>query len=102
VSVASIKEKAKPKGDYGFLDAGDDYPADARKLEIEAQIKVRLLVSAEGKVTKATLLNKLGHGLDELALARAKKIEFEPAIDTDDRPVASVVVWTFTFTLPGS
>ena len=46
------------------------------------------------------LLNRLGHGLDELALKRAAEIEFEPARDTDDRPVTSVVVWTFTMTLP--
>ena len=48
----------------------------------------------------AVLLNKLGHGLDELALARARQIEFEPARDTDDHPVTSVVVWTFNMTLP--
>jgi hypothetical protein len=43
--------------------------------------------------------NKLGHGLDELAHRRAGEIEFEPARDTDDKPVASVVVWTFNFRL---
>ena len=36
----------------------------------------------------------------ELALSRARAIEFVPAKDSDDKPVASVVVWTFTFTLP--
>jgi hypothetical protein len=46
------------------------------------------------------LLNRLGHGLDELALARARQIEFEPARDTSDRAVRSVVVWTFNMTLP--
>ena len=30
----------------------------------------------------------------------AKEIEFEPAKDTDDHPVTSVVVWTFDMTLP--
>jgi TonB family protein len=62
---------------------------------------VRLVVDATGKVAQAKLLGKgLGHGLDELALARARAIEFVPAKDSDDQPVASVVVWTFTFTLP--
>jgi hypothetical protein len=51
-------------------------------------------------VKSAVLLNKLGHGLDELALERAKKIQFDPARDTDDKPVSSVVVWTFNMTLP--
>jgi protein TonB len=99
MSVATIKKRAMPRGDYSF-DAAKDYPPAAKAQGIEGQIKVRLLVDATGKVAERRLLNKLGHGLDELALARAATFEFDPALDTDDRPVASVVVWTFTFTLP--
>ena len=61
---------------------------------------LELVVDATGVVKSATLLNRLGHGLDELALARAKAIQFDPAKDTDDKPVSSVVVWTFNMTLP--
>jgi periplasmic protein TonB len=100
VSVATIKTRAMPKGDYGYFDAGKDYPPEARALGIEGAIRVRLIVDERGKVKSQMLLNRLGHGLDELALKRAAEIEFEPAKDTDDRPVASVVVWTFTMTLP--
>lgn len=100
VSVATIKKRALPKGDYDYFDAGKDYPAEARQLGIEGAIRVRLVVDATGKVTQAVLLNRLGHGLDELALARARAIEFEAALDTEDRAVTSVVVWTFNMTLP--
>jgi protein TonB len=100
VSVATIKKRALPKGDYGYIDAGREYPQEARQRGIEGPIRVRLVVDATGKVTQATLINRLGHGLDELALAKAKKIEFEPATDTNDKPVVSVVVWTFNMTLP--
>jgi TonB family protein len=100
VSVATIKTRALPRGDYAFFDAGKDYPAQARALAIEGAIRVRLVVDEHGKVTSRVLLNKLGHGLDELALRRAAEIEFEPAIDTDNHPVTSVVVWTFNMTLP--
>jgi protein TonB len=100
VSVATIKTRAMPKGDYGYIDAGKDYPAEARQNGIEGPIRVKLVVDAAGKVQSAVLLNKLGHGLDELALTRAKTIEFEPAKDTDDKAVASVVIWTFNMTLP--
>jgi protein TonB len=99
MSVATIKTRAKPKGDYSF-DAAKDYPPQAKQQGIEGQLRVRLLVDASGNVAERRLLNKLGYGLDELALARAAKFEFEPARDTDDRAVASVVVWTFTFELP--
>ena len=98
VSVATIKKAAMPKGDYSY--SGTDYPPEAKQLGIEGPIRVRLIVDDKGKVKQATLLNRLGHGLDELALTRAKQIEFEPARDTDDRAVTSVVVWTFHMTLP--
>lgn len=100
MSVATIKKRALPKGDYGYFDAGRDYPPEARQLGIEGPIRVRLLVDDKGKVVTRVLLNKLGHGLDELALKRAAEIQFEPALDTDDRPVSSVVIWTFNMTLP--
>jgi TonB family protein len=89
-----------PKGDFSYFDASKDYPAEAKQLGIEGVIRVRLIVDDTGKVKSAVLLNKLGHGLDELALVRAKKIEFDPATDTDDKPVTSVVIWTFNMTLP--
>lgn len=100
VSVATIKTRAMPKGDYGYFSAGSDYPAAAKQAGIEGAIRVRLVVDATGAVKTAVLLNKLGHGLDELALSRARQIAFEPARDTNDQPVASVVVWTFNMTLP--
>ncbi len=100
MSVATIKTRALPRGDYGYFDAGKDYPAEARQLAIEGAIRVRLVVDPQGKVVSSVLLNKLGHGLDELALKRAAQIVFDPARDTDDHPVTSVVVWTFNMTLP--
>ncbi|HET7504873.1 MAG TPA: TonB family protein [Kofleriaceae bacterium] len=100
VSVATIKTRALPRGDYAYFDAGKDYPPEARALGIEGAIRVRLVVDEHGKVKSQVLLNRLGHGLDELALKRAAEIEFEPARDSDDRPVSSVVVWTFNMTLP--
>ena len=99
VSVAMIKTAAKPKGDFSYFD-GKDYPAEAKQLGLEGDIKVRLIVDENGKVKRRLLLTRLGHGLDELALAHAAQLDFEPARDTDDRAVTSVVVWTFHMTLP--
>lgn len=100
MSVATIKTRAMPRGDFSYFDASKDYPPEAKTLGIEGVIRVRLVVDATGAVKSAVLISKLGHGLDELAIARAKKIQFEPARDTDDNPVSSVVVWTFNMTLP--
>jgi protein TonB len=101
MSVATIKTRALPKGDYGYIDASHDYPPEAKQLGIEGPVRVRLIVDDHGQVTRATLLPPgLGHGLDELALRKARDIQFEPARDTEDHPVTSVVVWTFNMTLP--
>lgn len=100
VSVAAIKTMPQPIGDTDFVDATRDYPPDARRLGIEGQVKVRLKVDAAGKVAARSLVTRLGHGLDELALKLATRLRFKPAIDTSDRPVPATVVWTFTFTLP--
>ncbi len=99
MSIATIKTRAMPKGDYSY-EQEKAYPAEAKRLGIEGKIRVKLIVDERGEVRSAALLNRLGHGLDELALARANAIKFEPAKDTDDRPVTSVVVWTFDLELP--
>jgi protein TonB len=99
MSVATIKTRALPHGDYAQEEI-KDFPPEARQLGIEGKIRVKLIVDEHGTVKAATLLNKLGHGLDELALSRAHRIVFDPAKDTDDRPVASVVVWTFDMVAP--
>ena len=100
VSVATIKTRAMPKGDYSYSGLGKDYPAEALALGIEGDIRVKLVVDEHGKVVSRVLLNRLGHGLDEIAVQRAAEIEFTPATDTDDHPVSSVIVWTFHMTLP--
>jgi protein TonB len=100
VSIATIKTLPRAKGDFAYFDAGKDYPPEARALGIEGAIRVRLVVDEHGRVTSHVLLNTLGHGLDELAMKRAAEIEFEPARDADEHPVAAVVVWTFSMTLP--
>lgn len=98
-SVSTIKTRAMPRGDfaYGLV---KDYPAEARRLGIEGKIRVRLIVDERGVVTAATPLNRLGYGLDELAMRRATAIAFDPAKDAEDRPVRSVVIWTFDFAVP--
>jgi TonB family protein len=99
MSVATIKTRAMPRGDYSYEES-KDYPEEAKQLSVGGKIKIKLIIDAQGTVKSAVLLNRLGHGLDELALSRANKILFDPAKDTDDKPVASVVVWTFDLSPP--
>lgn len=100
VSVVRIGTHARPKGDTGYMNLGRDYPPEARALGIEGPIKVKIVIDERGKVVSRVLVTRLGHGLDELALARALTLEFEPATDPDGNPVVSTETWTFQMTLP--
>lgn len=97
--IAAIKTPAMPRGDFAY-DVVKDYPQEAKQLGIEGKIRVKLIVDERGNVAAATLLNRLGHGLDEQAVRRAGQLAFEPAKDANDQPVRSIVIWTFDFTLP--
>lgn len=52
----------------------------ARAAGIEGKVRVQLTVDETGKVVDVKLLQGLGYGLDEAALAAAKRAEFEPAV----------------------
>ncbi|WP_428268033.1 energy transducer TonB [Haliangium sp.] len=97
--MASIKQRARPLN-ADLMDTSGMYTAEAKRLSIEGQVKIRLVVDETGRVASRRLITGLGHGLDQAAMSKARELRFEPAIDTADRAVRSVVVWTFTFVLP--
>lgn len=99
VSIASIKKRAQPLN-ADIIDTSGMYTPDAKRLAIEGQIKIRLVVDETGRVVQRRVLTKLGYGLDDAAMEKAQELRFEPAIDTSDKPVQSVVIWTFTFVMP--
>ena len=63
------------------------YTAEATAQHIEGVITVKIKVAANGAVTVLGLVNSLGHGLDESAIACAKGIKFKPAVDASGNPV---------------
>jgi periplasmic protein TonB len=67
--------KPKPKNvpQPGYTDA-------ARAAAVEGKVRVQLTVDETGRVVSVKLLQGLGYGLDEAALAAAKQAEFEPAM----------------------
>jgi TonB family protein len=62
------------------------YTDDARRLRIEGDIVLKVVFGANGRVTVLGVVEGLGHGLDEAAIAAAKKVEFNPA-RRDGQPV---------------
>ena len=68
---------AKPKHLRGPQPAGTEA---ARAAGIEGKVRVQLTVDESGRVVDVKLLQGLGYGLDEAALAAARQAEFEPAV----------------------
>lgn len=56
------------------------YTEAARAAAVEGKVRVQLTVDETGRVVSVKLLQGLGHGLDEAALAAARQAEFEPAV----------------------
>ncbi|MFZ5895396.1 MAG: TonB family protein [Myxococcota bacterium] len=55
------------------------YTDRAREAGIEGKVRVELTVDETGRVVSARVLQGLGYGLDEAALAAAERATFEPA-----------------------
>ena len=66
--------KAKP---LGFVQP--TYTDDARAAGIEGRVRVQVTIDASGTVLGATVVSGLGHGLDESAIAAAKRMGFNAA-----------------------
>jgi TonB family protein len=76
------------------------YPAAARRDGIEADVKLRILVSARGEVVRVRLLRPAGAGFDDAARKLVQRFRFRPG-QRDGRPVAVWIPWTYKFRLDG-
>jgi TonB family protein len=79
-----------------FVDA--PYPLEAEKAALEGNVVLQLDIDASGAVTNVTVLNPVGHGFDEAAVAAAKQFVFQPAL-RDGKPVASRIAYRYAFHL---
>ncbi|HEV2802640.1 MAG TPA: energy transducer TonB [Pyrinomonadaceae bacterium] len=72
------------------------YTEKARKNQTTGVVRLRLILSATGKVTNIVVLKFLPHGLDEKAVFAASHIKFIPAMK-DDRPVSQYILIEYNF-----
>jgi protein TonB len=56
------------------------YTERARAAQIEGKVRVELTVDERGKVVSVRVIQGLGYGLDEAAVAAAQSAVFEPAV----------------------
>jgi protein TonB len=76
------------------------YPEQARRDGVEGDVRLELLVTADGTVTEVRVLEPAGHGFDEVAAKAARQILFRPA-ERGGRAVAVRIPWTLKFRLDG-
>jgi protein TonB len=74
------------------------YTEAARTANVEGRVRVEITVDENGRVTNARVLQGLGHGLDEAALAAARASTFTAGTHCG-RPVSSTFVIGMRFSL---
>ncbi|MBA3541292.1 MAG: TonB family protein, partial [Deltaproteobacteria bacterium] len=75
-----------------------EYPPAALAAGKAAKVKVRLHIDADGIVTKVDVVEKVGDGFDEAAVAAALQYVFDPA-EIDGKPAAIVVETAINFVI---
>jgi TonB family protein len=75
-----------------------EYPKEALEAGLTADVVLRLRVEADGSVSEAEVLQPVGHGFDEAAVAAARQFLFVPA-QRDGKPVAARIPFRYSFTL---
>jgi protein TonB len=72
------------------------YTADARAAAVSGKVRVEIVVDERGQVSSVRLLDGLGHGLDEAALAAARSMTFDAAARCG-KPVSATFRIGFSF-----
>ncbi|MEI9942039.1 MAG: TonB-dependent receptor [Pseudomonadota bacterium] len=75
-----------------------EYPPEAEKAGLQADVTLKLTVDREGNVTKADVPDPVGNGFDEAAKVAALKFKFTPAT-RDGVPIPVVIPYRYSFTL---
>ena len=89
--AGEVKKKAK------VLNApAATYTNEARADDVKGEVRLRLVLAADGTVKNVFPIRSLHHGLTESAMAAARQIKFEPAI-RNDVPVSQFATFVYDF-----
>jgi periplasmic protein TonB len=75
------------------------YTEQALAAGVEGKVRVQITVDETGRVSDVKLLQGLGYGLDEAALAAARRALFDPALRCG-KPVSATFTISMRFTKP--
>jgi TonB family protein len=78
-----------------------DYTREARRNGVQGFVTLKVLLAADGKVSRIRVIKGLAAGLTENAIRAACKIQFKPAMK-DGRPASMWVTAEYAFRLADS
>ena len=87
---------AKPKA---LTQIKPGYTDDAMAAGIEGKVRLQITVDESGNIVDVKVVQGLGHGLDEAAVAAARRMTFEAAVRCG-KPARATIKVGMTFTLP--
>jgi len=74
------------------------YTEEARKLKIEGEVLLEVVLESSGRLRVVRVVRGLGHGLDDAAVKAAEQIRFKPALQ-DGQPTDSTAMLHIIFQL---
>ncbi len=78
-----------------------EYPPEAKAQGLTASVKLTVVVDERGGVASAEVLEPMGHGFDEAAIAAVRRFRFSPAeVDFKPSPVQIEYVYHFVLQPP--
>jgi TonB family protein len=72
------------------------YPDEARAAKAKGEVRLRLVLAADGTVKNIFPMKPLPHGLTDAAMNAARQIKFTPAV-RDGRPVSQFATLSYEF-----
>jgi len=82
------------------LDMRAAYPEAARRDNREANVYLKILVTADGRVARVRVIRGAEGGFDQAAIELVKQFRFRPA-EADGQAVSVWIPWTYKFRLEG-
>ncbi len=96
--AAGVTRLPKLVSQPSSLDMRAAYPEAARREGREANVYLKILVTADGKVARVRVLRGSGEGFDRAAEMLVRRFRFRPA-EAEGRPVSVWIPWTYKFRL---
>ncbi len=73
-----------------------EYTAEAQAAKAKGEVRLRMVVGADGTVKNIFPIKSLGYGLTESAMKAARQIKFEPAI-RNGKPASQFITFVYEF-----